>query len=238
METNPYAPPPDLDDSSDVQATNRPVGVWIATVYAGLFAGVLPLAVVAFLTFGPGDLSFVVSGLELAFAALLGLGIIAAAIGTWRGSSTSRYLLVLLVVIHYGLVAYQNYRLADAEMVGAGLPRAMGRIITAAMIAAYLLFSKKANAFFGQSRRPLPAAPTFQQTQREVLEAIDLLEGQLPVDQLREMRDLVLAGEPGIALENLCTQVDEYDVDVPASFTAKVKRLRSKMGLKVTLPKS
>jgi hypothetical protein len=241
METNPYAPPADHDYSSDVQAVTRPVGVWIATVYAGLFAGVLPLAVVAFLAFGPGNLPFVVSGLDLAIAALLGMCITASAIGAWRGSSTSRYILVLLVVIHYGLMAYKNYVLADAEMIGGGLPRVIGRILTGTIIATYLLFGKKANAFFRQNRQaaePMDSAMTLQQTKREVLEAIDLLEGQLPVDQLREMRDLVLAGEPGIALENLCTQVDEFNVNVPPSFTAKVKRLGSTMGLKLVLPRS
>jgi hypothetical protein len=34
------------------------------------------------------------------------------------------------------------------------------------------------------------------------------------------MRELVDAGEPGIALENLCTQLYEYDVSVPAGATA------------------
>jgi len=38
--------------------------------------------------------------------------------------------------------------------------------------------------------------------------------GRLPAEQLAE--SLVKAGEPGIALENLWTQLEQYDVPVPA----------------------
>ena len=46
--------------------------------------------------------------------------------------------------------------------------------------------------------------------------AIHAFEGQLPAEQLKDMRELVLAGEPGVALENLCTQAFEYDFGTAA----------------------
>lgn len=48
----------------------------------------------------------------------------------------------------------------------------------------------------------------------KVLDLIDAFEGSLPVSQLSDMRELAEAGEPGVALENLCTQLCEHDVFV------------------------
>jgi hypothetical protein len=38
----------------------------------------------------------------------------------------------------------------------------------------------------------------------------------IPAEQIAEMLALVRAGEPGVALENFCTQLVEYSVAVPA----------------------
>jgi hypothetical protein len=58
--------------------------------------------------------------------------------------------------------------------------------------------------------------------------------GLLPDDQLQEMRQLVQAGEPGIALENLCTQLYEYDVSVPAELAAELEALAEAMGIRIS----
>jgi hypothetical protein len=72
---------------------------------------------------------------------------------------------------------------------------------------------------------------TRQQIETELLDAVDRFEGRLPVEQLQDMRELVRAGEPGLALENLCTQAHEYDVTVPNDVVAKLSRLGSAMGI-------
>ena len=58
-------------------------------------------------------------------------------------------------------------------------------------------------------------------------------EGWLPSEQLAEMQSLVRAGEPGIALENFCTQLEEYDVAVPAPVVSELKALVSLMQMKI-----
>jgi hypothetical protein len=56
-------------------------------------------------------------------------------------------------------------------------------------------------------------------------------EGWLPSEQLAEMRGLVAAGEPGIALENFCTQLEEFDVVIPADVINELKVLAAGMGI-------
>ena len=58
-------------------------------------------------------------------------------------------------------------------------------------------------------------------------------EGWLPGEQLAEMQSLVRAGEPGVALENFCTQLEEYDVAVPDGAVSELSELASAMGLKI-----
>jgi hypothetical protein len=60
--------------------------------------------------------------------------------------------------------------------------------------------------------------------------------GLLPEDQLRGMRELVAAGEPGVALENFCTQLYEFDVSVPANLANELEALAAAMGMRVAPP--
>jgi hypothetical protein len=53
----------------------------------------------------------------------------------------------------------------------------------------------------------------------------------LPEDQLQDMLSLVQAGEPGVALENYCTQLFEYDVQLSQSTWAEVGALGDAMGV-------
>jgi hypothetical protein len=60
--------------------------------------------------------------------------------------------------------------------------------------------------------------------------------GLLPDDQLSDMASLVRAGEPGIALENLCTQLHEYDVSVTPALATELDALAATMGLRLSSP--
>ena len=57
-------------------------------------------------------------------------------------------------------------------------------------------------------------------------------EGWLPSEQLEEIRSLVRAGEPGVALESFCTQLEECDVAVPERVARELGELASMMGMK------
>jgi hypothetical protein len=56
-------------------------------------------------------------------------------------------------------------------------------------------------------------------------------EGELPAAQVAEMQELAKAGEPGIALENLCTQLYEYDVAVDAARLERIAAIGRLMGI-------
>jgi hypothetical protein len=58
----------------------------------------------------------------------------------------------------------------------------------------------------------------------------------LPEDDLRRMRELVSVGEPGVALENLCTQIFEYDVSLSAELANEVEAVAAAMDMCVAPP--
>ena len=53
----------------------------------------------------------------------------------------------------------------------------------------------------------------------------------VPDSDLDDVLQLARAGEPGIALENLCTQLFEYDVLVPQGPRAVMSSLAQAMGI-------
>lgn len=90
---------------------------------------------------------------QLTFAVALALGVIVSAVLTLRGRRAGQLGLVVLFVVHYGGVAYQNYQLAIAGVEIRGdasiLSVRVGRsLVTATIITGYLLLSPKAHAFF------------------------------------------------------------------------------------------
>jgi hypothetical protein len=57
--------------------------------------------------------------------------------------------------------------------------------------------------------------------------------GWLPANELADMVDLVRHGEPGVALENFCTQLEEYDIVVPQDIVDELRSLASAMGMRL-----
>lgn len=53
----------------------------------------------------------------------------------------------------------------------------------------------------------------------------------IPSEVLTELASLAQAGEPGVALEDFCAQLYEYDVEVPAPMLATIRELGTAMGL-------
>lgn len=70
-----------------------------------------------------------------------------------------------------------------------------------------------------------------QQIENKVIMLLAAFEGSLPGQQLSEMRELAEAGEPGIALENLCTQLYEYDVIVSHERQQEIALVGKAMGI-------
>jgi hypothetical protein len=64
-----------------------------------------------------------------------------------------------------------------------------------------------------------------------VLRVISMCRGLVPEEQLNDMSQLVRAGEPGVALENLATQLYEYDVTVEREIIEQIESLGTAMGL-------
>jgi hypothetical protein len=64
-----------------------------------------------------------------------------------------------------------------------------------------------------------------------LVRAIGEFSGQLPLEQLDDMRELAKAGEPGIALENLLTQIAEYEVTVDPGMLEALRNLGLAMGI-------
>jgi len=53
----------------------------------------------------------------------------------------------------------------------------------------------------------------------------------VPANELDDMASLAKAGESGLALENLCTQLFEYDAVVSMPVLASIKLLGAAMGI-------
>ncbi len=69
--------------------------------------------------------------------------------------------------------------------------------------------------------------------ERKVLELMTECRGlAVPPAELDDMTALTRAGEPGIALENLCEQLFEYDVAVSAALVERIRVLGTAMGLR------
>ncbi len=67
--------------------------------------------------------------------------------------------------------------------------------------------------------------------ENRILSVIDSFAGKLPPGQLADMRSLVEAGERAVGLENLCTQIYEYDVKPAPDLIAEITDLGQAMRL-------
>jgi hypothetical protein len=61
--------------------------------------------------------------------------------------------------------------------------------------------------------------------------------GLLPQRELRQLRELVAVGEPGVALEHFCAHLDDYDVSISVELSDEVEALAAAMGMRVALPR-
>ena len=124
--------------------TARPIGVWILTICAALFAGILPLigslaAVFVFPEMGMSTpLMLVAAGLSLA--------IFGSAVGAWQGSDGARLALVVLITLFYLLLSITNFYNATNDFLPADVQRkaAMTGIRSLLWIPLYLWYFLRA----------------------------------------------------------------------------------------------
>lgn len=123
----------------------RPLGVWILTACAAIFAGLLPLI---------GSLAAVFLFREelgmstplMLVTAVLSLAIFGSAFATWQGNDTARLALVALVVLFYLLLAITNFYNATNDFLAADVQRksAMTGIRSLLWIPLYLWYFLRA----------------------------------------------------------------------------------------------
>jgi hypothetical protein len=132
--------------------------VWAVTIWLGLFAGLLPIGLALFIYFGPARDQGIMSAFGLVISLTIGLAIIGSAIAAWLGHAWARYALIALAVVHYGLLAYNNYNIATSGIAPDNkLPMVWARmvrsLITMTVVVLYLLLSSRARDFFRHYRR-------------------------------------------------------------------------------------
>ena len=89
-----------------VAQKSRPTGVWILTIYALIFVGIAPLLLSIFMLVSGNTAGSVFS---ILLSLPISIGVITSAIGAWKGSEKARKSLLVLVTLHYVLVAINNY---------------------------------------------------------------------------------------------------------------------------------
>jgi hypothetical protein len=89
----------------------RPLGVWILTIYALVFAGLAPLLLSLFVVVsGNGDPSLLLS-------APISIGVIVSAVRAWQGKEGGRRALLIFVLLHYVLVGINNFLMINSGQV-------------------------------------------------------------------------------------------------------------------------
>ena len=119
---------------------SRPLGVWVLTIYAGLFVGIIPILVIIF--FGASS----ELGLGLFISIPFYIAVMVLAFKTWRGGDRKalNYFLVL-VTLNYVLVGINNLiYLISNDIPAEDATRLMGRIIRGVLYpAVYIWYFRK-----------------------------------------------------------------------------------------------
>ena len=73
---------------------------------------------------------------------------------------------------------------------------------------------------------------TIEEIEQRLLVLLDQCDGlAVPAERLLDMKDLTRHREPGIALENLCSNLDDYDIALPPAIIAGLRELGTAMRL-------
>lgn len=138
----------------------RPTSVKVLTIYLAIFAGVVPIAVSAMLIMSMMQQPTETLDSILGFvgSVFIGMGVVVSAIAAWQGKNWGRYSLVVFAVLHYGLIAANNYGMlqtSDLPDIATLEPeRLWARVIRGpiyiAIVVWYFIFSKRSKEFYAR----------------------------------------------------------------------------------------
>jgi hypothetical protein len=118
------------DSTSEQEIIKRPLGLWILTIYAAFFAGIAPL-VVAIIALVTGNSASIPGGSVLGVigAILISGSIVYYTFRTWQGQDRARRHFLVLISVHYVLIAINNYLfLQSGEVPVDDVNRIWGRV--------------------------------------------------------------------------------------------------------------
>lgn len=136
----------------------RPLGVWLLTVYAAIFAGLIPLTTAVVLT-ASGGLGY--NSLAFVPALIINSSMIYFSWRTWRGDRSAIKYLLILITIHYILIGINN-GIAFFDGLGSTSERfrLVGRMIRAVLVpVVYIWYFRRWNVQEFFQPRPQPAIP-------------------------------------------------------------------------------
>lgn len=148
------------------QKAKRPLGIWFLTIWDGFFAGLFPLVTVLAIYLNAEErMMLEMTFLDLALSVLLALSILGAAVEAWRGKTLARIALVVLVTIHYGLLAFNNLSASAADVLSdrmetQALARGLRAIFWIIVNLWYFLLSGRTKAFYDSTNAAANVEPT------------------------------------------------------------------------------
>jgi len=126
--------------AADPEPKERLLGIWILTLYAMVFAGLMPLTIELLLFFSrfgrdSGEISYVTVFAGVA----LSLAIIVTSILTWKGNDRARFFFVFFVTGHYILIVLNGLLVQFSGDPAAGLVN-LSRILMGVLIPPFYIW--------------------------------------------------------------------------------------------------
>lgn len=100
--------------SPSLARPNRPTGVWVLSLYALIFVGLLP-ALLGIYVLVSGQAAG--NELDLLLALPISLGALISAYGAWKGDNRARKSLLFFVSLHYAFIALNNFLVIQSGQV-------------------------------------------------------------------------------------------------------------------------
>ena len=85
---------------------SRPAGVWILTIYALIFVGIVPSLLSVFMLVSGNAAG---SEFSILVSLPISLGVIIGVIGAWKGSERGRKFLLVLITLYYVFIFVNNF---------------------------------------------------------------------------------------------------------------------------------
>jgi hypothetical protein len=139
--------------SESVTVVKRPLGVWILTMYAVIFAGFAPLIVEIILLYSGG---LGTNSVFLIFSILINASLIFYSAKTWQGNDRARKIFLILITINYVLIGLNNLAMLLSGQIPADeQTRLYGRVLRGVLYPAiFIWYFNRSNTkeFYGTGK--------------------------------------------------------------------------------------